>query len=154
MYCAKCCAPWQVVLTKCDLMSAEDVARSMTVVESDLRDLIRRNFDESGDRENGHSRDITSVNLGNTNSTRSRSPLIFPVSAHTGAGIQHLWRGLREQARRDTIVLKSDNNGEGDDEGEGDSAGLPAHAVREHRNASLLRRKDLLRRFKTRKTSV
>ena len=62
--------PWQVILTKGDLLTAEELGQSMAAVFEDIKDF----------------KGVVEENK------------VLPVSASTGAGIQSLWRELRKAA--------------------------------------------------------
>ena len=99
---------------------------------------------------------------------------IIPVSSATGAGIQRLWTDILECAKLSTYSLSdlnnnSNNNGNnngssnsndsenymsGSGSGTGGGSGVDfeimssnSHAVREHRNADVVRRSDLVRQL-------
>lgn len=73
----KCNVPWQIVLTKTDLLSYEELARSITVVETDLKQM---KFVENRDYFQ-----------------------LLPVSASTGAGINKLWSSLTKCANMNSV---------------------------------------------------
>lgn len=141
--------PWQVVLTKCDLLPPLRVAQSLVVVEQDLRaaHLLPADADDAAT--------ATGARL------LSSGAAVVPVSAATGAGVQRLWLHLRDCARtatrpprppRSTTTTNgigeawdAEVNGEVDGEADGDASN--PHAVREHVNASLLRKADFLRQL-------
>jgi len=141
--------PWQVVLTKCDLLPPLRVAQSLVAVEQDLRaahllpdDVGRADADGAGAR------------------LLSSGAAVVPVSAATGAGVQRLWLHLRECARAATPPPRTATDGgsvgDGDgDDGDGDVGDDDAsnpHAVREHVNAPFLRKADFLRQLNAYRT--
>lgn len=99
--------PWQVVLTKGDLLSTQELAQALGVVQQDLSYILGSH---------GEPVDLEHV------------PPIIPVSANTGAGIKLLWESLRDTAYQATLDPEAPDS-------------LPEHAVREHTDAFLLRKK-------------
>ena len=69
--------------------------------------------------------------------------LVVPVSAATGAGVQRLWLRLLHQARLSTLDAPSQN----DNAPSQIPSQMNPFAVREHRNAALLRKQDYLRQL-------
>lgn len=156
--------PWHVILTKCDLLSPLQVAQSMMVVEQDLRDdgLFTKGVapDKSETtREKGQNMDAMSL-LSNH--------VILPVSAATGAGVHRLWLQLRDSALQATVprhrprqpqsteddeekgaTTAAGDDGDYDSEEENHDDEKPIHpsAVREHRDAALLRKADYIRQL-------
>jgi GTP-binding protein len=74
--------PWQVVLTKGDLLTAHELAQALEIVQQDLSYVV-------GSR--GKPVSVDSL------------PPIIPVSANTGAGVKQLWDSLRKTAYRSTL---------------------------------------------------
>ena len=129
--------PWLVVLTKCDLMSPAMVARSILATEQDLiaNGLglgLGQGYVEDADDQTTPSH-IPSQTTG----------LVVPVSAATGAGVQRLWLRLLHQARLSTLDAPSQN----DNAPSQIPSQMNPFAVREHRNAALLRKQDYLRQL-------
>jgi hypothetical protein len=86
--------------------------------------------------------------------------VILPVSASTGAGVHRLWLQLRDSALQATVARQrpreqrqeegdEDSGADYDDDTEEDDDDKPihAHAVREHRDAALLRKADFIRQL-------
>jgi tRNA U34 5-carboxymethylaminomethyl modifying GTPase MnmE/TrmE len=109
-----------IVLTKCDLLSAEEVAQSIVAVDEDL--LTR--YPELSNPTHIPNLKVTDMAFGSCKK-------IIPVASSTGAGIQRLWTELLACVKAST----SPSN-------EGVST-----AVREHRHADLVRRADILRQL-------
>jgi tRNA U34 5-carboxymethylaminomethyl modifying GTPase MnmE/TrmE len=109
-----------IVLTKCDLLSAEEVAQSIVAVDEDL--LTR--YPELSNPTHIPNLKVTDTAFGSCKK-------IIPVASSTGAGIQRLWTELLACVKAST----SPSN-------EGVST-----AVREHRHADLVRRADILRQL-------
>ena len=141
--------PWLVVLTKCDLMSPTMVARSILATEQDLianglglglgsevgPDYVN---DEDGDEvQDGETRTTL-------NQTTSYQGMVVPVSAATGAGVQRLWLRLLHHARLSTIDHTDSN---APSQSIDSPSQINPFAVREHRNAALLRKQDYLRQL-------
>jgi GTP-binding protein len=105
--------PWQIVLTKADLVTTYELAQTLQLVQNDLMYVI-----------------------GTRGRPARESALlpVVPVSASTGAGIKQLYQGLEKTAFRHTASDAADN--------------LPPHAVREHKDAFLVRRKSDLERLR------
>ena len=111
---------WNIVLTKGDRLNSISLAQSIAAISMDLQDLhLLPVYLE-----------CSSTSLYCNDSKRpigERSYGIFPVSASTGAGIRNLWLELKQAALNSTIETVG-----GQDTQE--------TAVREHRNAHLLRK--------------
>lgn len=69
--------PWQVVLTKADLLSTKGVAQCIAAIETDLKDIIKniKSVVKGGNR------------IGHRIDSLYKHKLVIPVSATTGAGI-------------------------------------------------------------------
>ena len=139
--------PWLVVLTKCDLMSPTMVARSILATE---QDLIANGLglgsevgpayvnDEDGNEVQDEETRTT------LNQTTGYQGMVVPVSAATGAGVQRLWLRLLYHARLSTIDhTDTDSPSQIYDA----PSQINPFAVREHRNAALLRKQDYLRQL-------
>lgn len=111
-----------IILTKCDLLSAEEVAQSIAAVDEDILSKYPQ-----------LATPVHIPNLKVTDTAFGSCKKIIPVSSSTGAGVQRLWTELLACVRSTTS-----NPGEG----ERDST-----AVREHKHADLVRRADLLRQL-------
>ena len=72
--------PWQVVLTKADLLPVTLLAQSIQVVKDDLNEKFN------------------SYNLININP-------IIPISASTGAGIKHLWKDINNKVLQSVKIV-------------------------------------------------
>jgi hypothetical protein len=81
--------PWQVVLTKSDLLSLPDLERSIVVVAEDICGLL------GSPEARGHL-------LGSIGQPGAR---IAAVSAASGAGVQALWHSLQVCAREASTAL-------------------------------------------------
>jgi GTP-binding protein EngB required for normal cell division len=113
--------PWQIVLTKADLVSTYELAQTLQLVTKDLTYVIGR---------------------GGRPAPKSALLPIVPVSASTGAGVKYLYQSLE----KNSFALTIKEPGAQDE--------LPSHAVREHKDAFLVRRKaaiDKLRQNASRK---
>jgi hypothetical protein len=109
-----------IILTKCDLLSAEEVAQSIVAVDEDL--LTR--YPELSNPTHIPNLKVTDAAFGSCKK-------IIPVASSTGAGIQRLWTELLACVKASTSPSK-----------EGVST-----AVSEHRHADLVRRADILRQL-------
>lgn len=79
--------PWQIVLTKCDLLTTIELAKCVTIINDDLKNVTKRlNPDDNSEDEN----DLLSNR-------------IMLVSASTGAGIHQLWLDLKKCAHSTSI---------------------------------------------------
>ena len=107
--------PWQIVLTKADLISTYELAQTLQVVETDLTYVIGR--------------------AGRPAPKRALLP-VLPVSASTGAGVKHLYQSLEKRSISHTVKEGGAPND------------LPSHAVREHRDAFLVRRRQAIDRLR------
>ena len=74
--------PWQVILTKGDLLSPYELAQAIEIVQRDLSEVV-------GSRSKPEGLELL--------------PPIIPVSANTGAGVKQLWENLRNIAYRSTL---------------------------------------------------
>ena len=74
--------PWQVILTKGDLLSAHELAQALEIVQEDLSYVVGSRGEPVG---------VNSL------------PPIIPVSANTGAGVKQLWDSLRDIAYTSTL---------------------------------------------------
>lgn len=68
---------WAVIATKGDLLGADLLQRSLTVIKSDLEPFLK-------------SSTMTKHPLGED----AKEGLVFPVSAATGAGVNHFWKSV------------------------------------------------------------
>lgn len=73
--------PWQIILTKADLLKTESLAKSILLVENDLNNN----------------------NLTNSNIFPWKHRIVVPVSASSGAGIHNLWLELKECANQTSL---------------------------------------------------
>ena len=71
---------WQIVLTKCDLLTAEQLAQCIILLEKDLTAMHLLSHSDSHDNGSGKN--------------HFAGGRIRPVSAATGAGVQLLWNDL------------------------------------------------------------
>ncbi len=78
---AKNTVPWQIILTKSDLLTTESLAKSMLIVEDDLN----------------------KKNLINNKLFPWKHRIIIPVSASSGAGIHNLFLELKECANQSSL---------------------------------------------------
>ena len=147
--------PWLVVLTKCDLMSPTMVARSILATEQDLvanglglgskvgPDCNVNDEDEDEDKD---AKTHTTLNQ-----STSYQGMVVPVSAATGAGVQRLWLRLLHHARLSTIDHTDTDSPSQIYDTPSQIYDTPSQinpfAVREHRNAALLRKQDYLRQL-------
>ena len=111
--------PWHIVLTKSDLLSPIVLAQSMLVVQRGLDIIFGQAPNEANPDQNGDRDGIPSESI----KVNTLFPNISPVSASTGAGIASFWETLCNWVDRDAISKSSSET-----------------AVREHRNASAMRR--------------
>ena len=116
--------PWIIVLTKCDLLSVLEVAQSISAVDADLAIKFPNLVVESEEETQKMTKKTLETNFG-------KLKRIIPVSSATGAGIQKLWRDLLICAKSTTINPEEENSS----------------AVREHRNADVTRRSDVLKQL-------
>ena len=86
---------WQIVLTKCDLLTPEQLAQSLKIVEDDLYLLIY---------------EIESKSKSELKVKRANK-LIIPLCASTGAGINNLWHDISECANRACYVTNAKSTG-------------------------------------------
>ena len=107
---------WQIVLTKCDLLTTIELAKCMTIINDDLKEVTKR--PKTDDFYNND--DIDDNDL--------LSNRIIPVSAATGAGIHQLWLDLKKCAFSTSISPSP----------------TLEHVVREHENSKKLRRKAII----------
>lgn len=103
--------PWQIILTKCDLLSLEDLTKSIFCVERDLMTTFRIGTSHPWDHI-----DETAVALNSEMSLYNRVDhrLVIPISSNTGAGIATLWQELfrivkHTSVKLDPIIRASDN---------------------------------------------
>lgn len=73
----KASVPWQLILTKTDILSIRDLARSIAIVEKDLASLV----------------DVSGRRLWTRDESEGVA-LVLPVSSSSGAGVAALWREL------------------------------------------------------------
>ena len=111
-----------IILTKCDLLSAEEVAQSILAVDQDLLSKYPE-----------LSTPAHIPNLKVTDTAFGSCKKIIPVASSTGAGIQRLWTELLACVKASTSTSTS-------------SEGVST-AVREHKHADLVRRADILRQL-------
>jgi hypothetical protein len=112
-----------IILTKCDLLSAEEVAQSIVAVDLDL--LSR--YPELSNPAHIPNLKVTDAAFGSCKK-------IIPVASSTGAGIQRLWTELLACVKASTSIATSSKEG-------------VSTAVREHKHADLVRRADILRQL-------
>lgn len=116
--------PWQVVLTKGDLLSPRKLAASLEVVRSDLQDLLRQKQqkvmkDGEESRQNARAIRSSSKSVESSESSGGSSACpsvrtsslppwsVVAVSANTGAGVQDLWQSLEQAAYAATAAPPS-----------------------------------------------
>jgi predicted GTPase len=75
--------PWQVVLTKADLLPVTLLAQSIQVVKEDLNEKF------------------------NSNNLLKLNPII-PISASTGAGIQDFWKDINHKVSQSVKIVDYD----------------------------------------------
>lgn len=151
-----------IVLTKADLLSGEDLARSIQLVLRDVRAYLRRRVEyqvngqsraeqrqansdhrpviEQCNEEDDDQEDDDNSDDGNESNDEEEiitsagvAVEVLPISAATGAGVRDLWQHLVRCVRADTLPI--------DAAAAAAAAGEPANprAVREHRRAHELR---------------
>ncbi len=77
--------PWQVIVTKGDLLSVESLSQSCALIEEDIRALLRPKTEVIAEKE-----------------CELPQPLLV-VSAKTGAGVRELWSAVLQL--RDEVTL-------------------------------------------------
>jgi hypothetical protein len=121
----------QIILTKADLLSAEQLANSISITRSEVSVIIK-------DLEQEALRLFHSAKFGadppriwGDRVILPPESLVVPASSATGAGVQAVWHSVCDAARRCAQTTSSTG------------APLPPNAVREHIAANRIRREML-----------
>mmetsp|Transcript_20130 Transcript_20130/g.37361 ORF Transcript_20130/g.37361 Transcript_20130/m.37361 type:complete len:452 (-) Transcript_20130:1220-2575(-) len=139
--------PWKIILTKCDLLDAADVARSLTVVYGEVLQLTEEvsggaecagvssgesDVEESSDSSSSDDND-DEVLMPIIQHLSDITDRILPVSSSTGANIPLLWNDLCACAEETSVNPSRENM---------------KHVLREHVLAQQQRREALLKKEK------
>eukprot|EP01035_Chromulina_nebulosa_P020630 gene20630-26747_t len=114
--------PWQVVLTKADLLSLDNISKAIYLIESDLLDVFKIGSEKLW------STSETTISLNQSTNSKVEHSLIVPVSCSTGVGIPELWSNLLTCALLSTVPS-----------GSKPELVINDSRVREHYNANLLK---------------
>jgi hypothetical protein len=83
---------WQIILTKADLLSIEDMAKCVLLIEDDLMSKFltgsKRLWNTSKE----------AIQCNKDLQVQYSHQLVFPVSSNSGAGVTELWRELKQCA--------------------------------------------------------
>jgi hypothetical protein len=118
--------PWQVLLTKCDLLDVRDLSKSIALTELMLLDALPIG-----------SSCLWSSEGKEINESKTKMvdfPLVLPVSARTGVGVEDLWESIMHCVDETTMRYQTPPPSGA---AAGDMKTDPR--VREHISANLLR---------------
>lgn len=92
--------PWQIILTKCDLLNEEQLANSLICIEKDLLECYNIGTKMLWGQDIEEIRELnTDASVGKCMSYR----LVLPISSNTGAGIGNLWLDLLQCVQKSAI---------------------------------------------------
>ena len=114
---------WHIVLTKADLLTVDELAKSVQAVRQDTIKIFDRKPQAEAVAEVEMEIEKEPEVIEKKETAQEILSFISPVSAKTGAGIAQFWRKLNGWVEHDTNVNS-----------------VSGTAVREHKKANLMRR--------------
>lgn len=138
--------PWQVLLTKTDLLDTEDLSKSIALTEIELLETqpvgTMKEYLWNNDNE-------SILELNNSKKRLVSHAMVRPVSARTGAGIHQLWKDLIKCTSETSIKFANSlfddiPNSRTSPSNESEDVRKDTR-VREHINANLLRKNSHLK---------